>query len=256
MNLTQKEISIVIVGAAVVALGTGTNAQASNLIQNGSFEIGVDPEPTYLRLNAGSTAIDGWTLARSNTARPGFDAIDYVGGAWQASDGNRSIDLDASFEGGIGRISQTFSTVVDQSYLVTFDLAGNWFERAGIPVIKQMGVQAAGQSAHFSFDVTGKSASNMGWETVPWQFAAVDTETTLEFFSLSTLGTQGFGAALDSVSVFAVSDPAAVPEPGSLLGLVAFGAFGASYVLKRKQWAGCTWVRDLLHYSNELSQKN
>jgi len=57
-----------------------------NLITNGSFEIGPDPDP-YLPLDPGSTAITGWTVTR--------DQIDYVA-YWVDADGERSLDLNGS----------------------------------------------------------------------------------------------------------------------------------------------------------------
>lgn len=128
------------------------------------------------------------------------DTIDYNGTFLEASDGSRSIDLDGS--PGFGGIAQTFSTIPGQDYLVTFDLAGN---PNGPPTIKQMRVEAAGQSADFSFDTTGRSFSDLGWQAQSWQFTAVDTSTTIEFFSLNTVN--GFrGPTLDNVSVVPNAD--------------------------------------------------
>ncbi|WP_430013712.1 hypothetical protein ACQY1Y_00085 [Microcystis ichthyoblabe FBCC-A1114] len=48
-----------------------TPVQAANLIQNGSFETAtVNPNPgDFIRLDAGSTAITGWTVSQG-TIRP------------------------------------------------------------------------------------------------------------------------------------------------------------------------------------------
>jgi hypothetical protein len=59
-----------------------------------------------------------------------------------------------------GGIAQTFATVPGQRYVATFDLAGN---PARPPALKPMRVMAAGQSAEFVFDITGKTARTMGW---------------------------------------------------------------------------------------------
>ncbi|MBD0363850.1 MAG: DUF642 domain-containing protein, partial [Coleofasciculus sp. C3-bin4] len=83
------------------------------------------------------------------------------------------------------------------SYVVTFDMAG---DPVGAPQIKQMGVTAAGQSKTFSFNVSGRSRNNMGWQTNTWVFTATSTSTTLEFFSLNQGGGSS-GPALDNVSV-------------------------------------------------------
>jgi len=197
----------------------GEAAQAANLLRNGSFEIGRNPGRHFSTLYPGSTAINGWSVTRGS--------INYLGGYWQAADGNRSIDLDGW---DAGEIAQTFSTKVGQSYLVTFALAGN---PENLPVVKEMRVAAAGQFADFSFDITGKSFSDMGWLPKSWQFTAVDTETTLKFLSLSKSNPRAYGAALDNVSVVPISEAASVPEPSSVASLIAFSALGVGWMRKR-----------------------
>ena len=100
------------------------------------------------------------------------------------------------------------------------------------PPVKNMRVSAAGTSSDFSFDVTGKSGTNMGWVSKSWDFTATSTTTTLEFISLT--GT-GAGPALDNVSVVEVSSqPSSIPEPSSTLGILSLGVLGIGAALKRK----------------------
>jgi choice-of-anchor C domain-containing protein len=188
-----------------------TPVQAANLIQNGSFETATVNPGSFLQLDAVSTAITGWTVSQGT--------IDYIGTAWQASEGARSLDLQGLASGGI---QQTFNTTIGETYRVTFDLAGNPF---GGSAIKEMRVSAGGSSADFSFDITGKSNSNMGWLSKSWDFTANSTTTTLEFIGL---GNSDAGAALDNVSVIAV------PEPSSMLGLLGLGVLGIGSALKRQ----------------------
>ncbi|TRU91680.1 MAG: choice-of-anchor C family protein [Microcystis novacekii Mn_MB_F_20050700_S1] len=191
-----------------------TPVQATNLIQNGSFETAtVNPGP-FLQLNAGSTVITGWTVSQGS--------IDYIGTYWQASDGGRSLDMQGI---GSGKIEQTFNTTIGATYRVTFDLAGNTFGGSAINAIKQMRVSAGVSSADFSFDITGKSPSNMGWVSKSWDFTANSTTTTLGFIGINSGDT---GAALDNVSVIAV------PEPSSMLGLLGLGVLGIGSALKRQ----------------------
>lgn len=197
----------------------GEAAQAANLLRNGSFEIGRNPGRYFSMLYPGATAINGWTVTRGS--------IDYIGGYWQPADGNRSIDLNGR---DAGEIAQTFSTTVGQTYLVTFALAGN---PENLPLLKEMRVAAAGQSADFSFDIIGNSFSEMGWRQTSWQFTAVDTETTLKFLSLSNTKPRAYGAALDNVSVVPMSEAVSVPEPSSVAGLIAVSALGACLMRKR-----------------------
>jgi choice-of-anchor C domain-containing protein len=188
------------------------------LIQNGSFETAtVNPNPgDFIRLDAGSTAITGWTVSQGT--------IDYIGTYWQASEGSRNLDLSGANAGGI---QQTFNTTVGKTYRVTFDLAGN---PNTSPTIKQMRISAAGSSDNFSFDITGKSTTNMGWLSKSWDFTANSTTTTLEF---TGLGNSDAGAALDNVSVIALSSPS-IPEPSSMLGLLGLGVLGIGSAFKRQ----------------------
>lgn len=168
-----------------------TNLLVNATFENGSFESGPNPGAS-LRLNPNSTAINGWIVTRN--------AIDYVGTYWQSSNGGRSLDLNGA---GAGGIAQTFATTPGESYVVTFDMAG---DPVGAPQIKQMRVTAARpgapaqQGANFSFDVSGRSTNNMGWQTKRWVFTATSTQTTLEFYSLNQGGGSS-GPALDNVSV-------------------------------------------------------
>jgi choice-of-anchor C domain-containing protein len=160
----------------------------TNLIQNGSFEVGPDPGPfgTY---SAGATSITGWRV----TTR----TIDYIGSYWPASHGKRSVDLDGT--PGAGGIAQSFATIPRQEYVVTFDLAGN---PEVPPPVKKLQVNAAGQSAEFSFDISGKSKSDMGWQRKTWRFRANEATTTIEFLSLGDAASRG-GPVIDNIWVVA-----------------------------------------------------
>ena len=201
-------LCIVLLG--ILALAPIRPASA-NLLQNGSFETGPDPGP-FIELPLNSTAITGWTVTR--------DPIDYVGTFWDASEGSRSIDLHRSHlpTPGAGGIAQTFATQPGSPYKVTFDMAGNF--EAG-EVVKDMRVTAAGESTDYSFDVTGRSANDMGWVSRNFMFDAVGIMTTLEFFSLDPVSTGG--PALDNVTV------TLIPEPG----MVVMMMIGIAGMIKR-----------------------
>jgi choice-of-anchor C domain-containing protein len=216
MKVGKTAILAFVAVAFISGLLTKANA---NLILNGSFENGIDPGAMDI-LPPGSTNVSDWTVTRGG--------VDYKGTFWDAFDGVRSIDLDNS--PGFGGIMQTFATTPQVRYLVTFAMSGNPYTDFGDPSMKHMRVEAAGQSADFSFETAGHWYDNMGWVTHSWWFTADSNSTTLEFYSLHTLaggeysGYSGWcGAALDNVSV--------VPEP-TTVALLGLGAL--SLVRKRR----------------------
>ena len=162
-----------------------------NLIVNGSFELGpVPPEDWGVPLDAGSTAIPGWTVINGQ--------IDYITSFWKAAHGGRSLDLHGS--PGFGGIMQPFRTKVGTRYRVIFALAGN---PVGDASIMRLIVSAAGQTKEFEFDTTGKTQDDMGWQDMTWEFQAVGPQTILLFQSLLE-GDPVRGPALDNVRVYAV----------------------------------------------------
>lgn len=179
-------------GEVLIAL----NVTPRNLIVNGSFEIAsvdVGSHRSFDTVLAGSTAIDGWIVTGQD--------IHYCDVAlWEAADGNRSIDLDGGI-GSYGGVKQTFATVPNTEYVVTFELAGN--PQNG-PTVKTMRVSADNQFSDFTFDITGKTFTNMGWTQHSWKFVADDYTATLEFLSMNPPGARGWGPVLDNVKVFAV----------------------------------------------------
>ena len=172
---------------------------------NGSFETGPEPGP-FISLPTGSTAIPGWTVLGHS--------IDYTGSIWEVSDGVRSVDLSGQ---GAGGVEQTFDTILGGNYQVLFDLAGN---PAGNPAEKLLRVTATGGAIQdYSFDTTGKSFNDMGWQTVAYNFTAIGPSTTLLFTSLINTP---YGPALDNVRV-STNAITPVPTPALLPGLVGLG---------------------------------
>jgi choice-of-anchor C domain-containing protein len=191
MEGMMKKFQSIIVLSAIVMSFTGSSAWAGLI--NGSFELGTDPG-AYKTLNPGDTDIFGWTITGQ---------IDYIGTYWQASDGNRSLDLSGL---SAGSIQQDIDTTIGMTYIVNFDMAGN---PDGIPTIKQLVLEAVGVDAQaFDFDTTGNTKSDMGWQNMEWSFIANASTTTLKFTSL--VGDTGWGPALDNVTVTAIPAPGAI----------------------------------------------
>jgi len=185
--------------------------QPATLIRNGGFEE-APRTPVFLNLRGGSSALPGWVVTG--------EGIDLVGaGYWRSAEGTYAIDLDGSDRSRTtppyvrGGIAQTFATRTGKRYRVTFDLAGN--PNRG-PAKKPMRVRAAGDSADFVFDATGKTGQNMGWVAKEWVFTAAADSTTLEFTSLTRSPETGFAAAIDRVAVVLLDDgPLKVTESAS-----------------------------------------
>ena len=178
------------VGATTGGGGAGGAPRAAELVVNGGFEDGPEPDPFgpgFTNLPAGSTDIRGWTVTRGS--------VDYIGPYWQPAEGRRSLDLNGNEP---GAIAQTLRTRPGQKYRVSFRLSANCFVGAG-PTFR-LEVSAAGARTEFAFDATGRTYEDMGWITRSWEFTAVGTETPLEFTSASDTP-PACGPALDRVSV-------------------------------------------------------
>jgi choice-of-anchor C domain-containing protein len=193
----KKIVAGAIATAALLALPV--SGWAGELIVNGSFEDGPPVGGSFLTLPGGSTAMPGWTVT--------LTSVDIVTSGWQQIDGQRSLDMDGS--PGPGGLEQTIATVPGQWYSVTMMMAGNM--QCGPVPIKTLRVQAAGQVRELTFNTTGHSFADMGWEVRSWCFLATARQTTLAIISLSP-GVGNCGAALDLVSV----QEGVPPTPGDL----------------------------------------
>ena len=187
----------------------------ASLITNGSFETGTNP-PTvsFTTLGNGSTAIDGWIVNGT---------VDWIFDYWVPSDGSRSIDLNGRSLGGLST-STTFATVIGNTYELTFDMAGN----PDRPALTTMDVTVGGITQSFSFDTTGKTLANMGWETNSLSFIASSAMTSLSFASTTTVNGCCYGPALDNVAV------ESIPEP-STISMFAFALAAFGFVNLRRR---------------------
>ncbi len=221
--------------AAVLAIFVMGISQADagmvNLITNGSFELGPsDADPRWnaaqwitFGLNSAGDAneIDGWTVDSAGQ----IDLLRAGSFYGDASDGVRHIDLTGSPVK--GKISQTISTVVGQTYQVSFDLLGISGMTLGGPIGVRSQIGDGAMFADFA-----PSLSETGWITQQWTFTAVDSSSTLQFLSL--YGNQfGNGPHIDNVRV--VEAPlSVVPEPSSLV-LWGVGMMGIFLVHRRSR---------------------
>lgn len=182
---------------------------------NGDFEQGTDPG-SQTQLSAGSTDITGWTILDFKN-KPADSDVTYIGSAWAAQNGSRSLELSGTNFGGI---QQTFDVVDGQEYKVSFYLSSDVFgpERESFEALLRASVQSGSNltSEDFSFErEAGSSASNPGWVLHTFSFVAEGTDATLTFVSLRE---GAFGAAIDNVSITAVPVPMALPLMAFALG--------------------------------------
>ncbi|GAA1897388.1 choice-of-anchor C family protein [Streptantibioticus ferralitis] len=159
------------------------------LVSDGDFEAPAANAPVVL-YRAGQF-IGPWQVTQGSVNITRSDA-------YQAADGQQSIDLNGDPPAPInGALAQTFNTTAGQQYIVSFYFAGNF---TCAPAVKHMAVQAAQTTRDFTFDTTGRSATNMGWrpETVP--FTATGARSTVRFTSTTDPNSR-CGPTIDAVRV-------------------------------------------------------
>ena len=226
---------LLITGTAVLSLLVSYAGASTSLLENGSFELSALTQSqanelervgqSYASLEAGSTSLTGWTIGGTD--------IDYIRDYWVASEGSYSLDLNG--DEGAGSISQSFDTVIGETYEVVFDMAGNpdGYQN-GVDAMKSLLVSAAEDSKEFSFDTTETNLTNMGWQQQTWTFMATETTTTLTFTSLETgERDNGYGAALDNVAVYHLENT--VPVPGAIL-LTGIGITGLTRMRRKLRY--------------------
>ena len=185
MNLAAEGTGLKVVVHAVVAMVFAGTLQAQNLLTNPGFE---------------ELGGEGWTFANFALSTGGVNAHSGNGYAYL---GFSETAVDSSF-------SQSVSTLVGQSYLISF-----WVRDNGTASFGEMRVSFG--------DTIGVSQSFTGVPHTQISFMAVanGTLTTLTFAEVGT----GVGSlAIDDISVSAIPEPSAFGGLAGSLGLA--GAIG------------------------------
>ena len=209
---------------AAAALPGDARAASTNLLINGSFELG-GPAGTYY---PGDVAITGWHITHY-----GVDLMEFPD--WQASDGVRSLDMSANDWGGVRQ--DLTGLTPGASYRVEFDLAANpdaQMDRA-LSTTVDNGVYNL-FSITDVFDYTNQTPANMGWLTIFHDFVYQGAGN----LSLSLVnGASGspYGPALDNVRLYRIDQTTAVPLPPAAA-LFATALAGLAAVRLRRRQSG------------------
>jgi choice-of-anchor C domain-containing protein len=206
----------VISGATVAGMSVApTSAGASpppNLIQNGSFENVAKQTTSFVRVNAGSSAITDWTVFTPSIYESDSGSVDYTANNYfVAEDGYYSIDL-AGSSLTPGGVAQSVTTTPGVEYSLSFWSAVNGKERPGIKHIMHVSVNGSTMDRVKAVSVGPK----LNWVQNTVTFTASSTNSLIAFGD-ATPTDRDQGPTLDNVSLTEVPDtisasPVAIPD--------------------------------------------
>ena len=199
-------------GTIALALAHAGAAHASG-VTDGDFTQGA-AAGSFTTIAGGHT-IGPWTVTGNS--------VDLIGSYWERTpDHGYTVDLDGN---GAGGVRESVGTLAAGTYELGFYLGGN---PDGGPVTKRVKVSIDGITVPFSFNTTGATHGNMGYEYEYIDFTvAHPTSTSVSFTSLDAANNP-YGPVLGEVTL------TAIPEPASLaLMLGALGAFGLAASRRR-----------------------
>ena len=194
---------------------------------NGSFEL-PGGSPIRQALGNNDIFVTGWT---NNNAfqiyeSSGQDGISAGAGTYYVSWGHNGTTG--------GTLAQTFDTVVNQSYSVSFLLT----TQQGDPTNSPQALKAEalnGVNVLGSFQTLSLTNANGVWTTSSFGFTATGTSTTLRFTDLTTAANSGgLNWGLDNVGVVAgTTPPSTTPEPSTWLASASGLALLAGFLRRR-----------------------
>lgn len=218
---TRHYLALILAASAVCAQAQSTE-EPTNLLEDGSFELANQAAGTW-GFYKGSTAT-GWYAVGDDSL---IELRNNLVGT--AQKGSSFAELDS--QNGNSTMAQDFSTVVGQSYYLSFyyssrpasDVYNGWCcsvvpaDSNGLSFNVGTGWTAAPSVA------ANQTADNV-WTYFTTSFVATSTKTTLSFMATGVGDT--YGTSLDNVRVWTDTPP--VPEPTTLAlmvaGLAALGA--------------------------------
>ena len=199
--------------ALLVTASLGTAAEAAtNLVVNGSFELGVDPAGESQLFAGDTTSLTGWKILAT-----GVNYADNT--AWDAADGSRSLELNGSGDRG-GVLQRVNGFTKGYRYQLKFNVSANPFDPAVRPKPARVIASLSGGIAEiYTYTLNDiNTPTNMLYDTVTYNFVSSGTFQDLQFRSL-TAGV--YGPVIDAVSI------SVVPEASTWMMLIAgFGLVG------------------------------
>jgi hypothetical protein len=222
---------------AIAALMCSGGLARANILINGDFESpGVSAGTQVQMTNSPTDTPDGWTYSgTSDDFYSGNHAFDI-----NAQSGSNYVAFGENGTTG-GSLSQTFDTVGDQAYLVTFWVAE---QQNSTTLADDFSMTASNNDGPGgSLNVNNSLSSSVSGETwiqEEFSFTAGDIYSTLTFQDLGGPGNVLTNLALDNVCVSVgidclatVPSPGAIPEPITL-GLLGFGLAGLAAVRRSR----------------------
>jgi choice-of-anchor C domain-containing protein len=225
MRVSNK-ISIMVATLATLVVAADPALVGANgaTVTNAGFE-----KPVVIRRSHRFEVTDlrGWSVPSGN--------IDILTSRyWQPHSGRQSIDLAGCAS---GTIRQRLATTPGQTFELSYWIAGN-VDTVGVRTAMVSVGSTAGETdlatKSESFDTTGKTHRNMGWERRSVMFTAISATSWIQFTDTSTSRCQG--VALDDIDVRTIETPV-VPESPLvvLLPLTGLAIGGATFAASKRR---------------------
>ena len=221
----------------LVAVGVVTAPLArANLLTDGSFETPIVPATSQcgpyadcLGFSLQNSDLGGWTvvgkggvastilLLGSNYIEP--DHGDGKTLRFLPADGSQAVDLTGEGnQGTTNGIKQTVTTIVGQTYALTFDVGHQWDHAPGYAGASSVSLWLDGTEMQV-YSNSADTPENVTWEQFTFTFSAPTDQTTIAFLNATPVGNNFAG--LDGVVLNAVSEASTLAVFAGGLGLLS-----------------------------------